>query len=73
LSAEQHRRLRVRNWQAVISAFSLLSRHAQQTQTASGTPAIATCKKQNRNFFSFLEKSTTAQLQDRKPPSFLYA
>ena len=35
--------------------------------------AIATCKKQNRNFFSFLLESITAQLQDQPAPSLLHA
>ena len=35
--------------------------------------AIATCKKQNRNFFSFLLVSITAQLQDQPAPSLLHA
>lgn len=35
--------------------------------------AIATCKKQNRNFFSFLREAITAQLQGDKPPSLLPA
>jgi transposase len=35
--------------------------------------AIATCKKQNRNFFSFLEESITAKLQGNKAPSLLMA
>lgn len=34
--------------------------------------AIATCKKQNRNFFSFLLASITAQLQDQPAPSLLH-
>jgi transposase len=33
--------------------------------------AIATCKKQNRNFFTFLYKSVTAQLQNQPGPSLL--
>ena len=35
--------------------------------------AIATCKKQNRNFFSFLFASLTAQLQNQPAPSLLHA
>jgi transposase len=35
--------------------------------------AIASCKKQNRNFFSFLKESITAKLQGRETPSLLYA
>lgn len=35
--------------------------------------AIATCKKQNRNFFAFLKESITAKLQGCKAPSLLYA
>jgi hypothetical protein len=35
--------------------------------------AIATCKKQNRNFFSFLLASITAQLQKEPAPSLLHA
>ena len=35
--------------------------------------AIATCKKQNRNFISFLLASLTAQLQDQPAPSLLPA
>ena len=35
--------------------------------------AIATCKKQNRNFFSFLLASITAQLQNQPAPSLLHA
>jgi len=35
--------------------------------------AIATCKKQNRNFFSFLKESITAKLEGRKAPSLLCA
>ena len=34
--------------------------------------AIATCKKQNRNFFTFLYESITAQLQNQAGPSLLY-
>lgn len=34
--------------------------------------AIATCKKQNRNHFSFLLESITAQLQNRPAPSLLH-
>jgi transposase len=33
--------------------------------------AIATCKKQNRNFFTFLYESVTAQLQNQPGPSLL--
>jgi transposase len=33
--------------------------------------AIATCKKQRRNFFSFLQDSITAKLQNHTPPSLL--
>ena len=33
--------------------------------------AIATCKKQHRNFFSFLHDSIAAKLQDQPPPSLL--
>ena len=33
--------------------------------------AIATCKKQNRNFFSFLKESIEARLKAKKPPSLL--
>lgn len=35
--------------------------------------AIATCRKQNRNFFSFLKESITARLQGRTAPSLLAA
>lgn len=35
--------------------------------------AIATCKKQNRNFFAFLKESISAKLQGCKAPSLLYA
>ena len=35
--------------------------------------AIATCKKQKRNFFSFLLASITAQLQNQLAPSLLHA
>jgi hypothetical protein len=35
--------------------------------------AIATCKKQERNFFSFLLASITAQLQNQPAPSLLHA
>jgi hypothetical protein len=35
--------------------------------------AIATCKKQNRNFFTFLYESVTAQLQNQPGPSLLSA
>jgi len=35
--------------------------------------AIATWKKQNRNFFSFLFASLTAQLQNQPAPSLLHA
>jgi len=35
--------------------------------------AIATCKKQNRNFFTFLNDSITAKLQGHKAPSLLRA
>jgi transposase len=35
--------------------------------------AIATCRKQNRNFFSFLKESITARLQGRAAPSLLAA
>jgi hypothetical protein len=35
--------------------------------------AIATCKKQDRNFFLFLKESITASLQGRKTPSLLGA
>ena len=35
--------------------------------------AIATCKKQNRNFFAFLSDSITAKLQGGKGPSLLQA
>jgi transposase len=35
--------------------------------------AIATCKKQKRNFFSFLLASITAQLQNQPAPSLLHA
>jgi transposase len=35
--------------------------------------AIATCKKQKRNFFSFLLASITAQLQNQPGPSLLHA
>ena len=35
--------------------------------------AIATCKKQNRNFFEFLQDSITARLQNQPPPSLLTA
>jgi hypothetical protein len=35
--------------------------------------AIATCKKQNRNFFSFLKASITAKLQGNTAPSLLFA
>jgi transposase len=33
--------------------------------------AIATCRKQNRNFFSFLHASIVAKLQNQSPPSLL--
>ena len=33
--------------------------------------AIATCKKQNRNFFSFLQASIIAKLQNQTAPSLL--
>ena len=33
--------------------------------------AIATCKKQNRNFFTFLYESITAQLHNQSGPSLL--
>ena len=33
--------------------------------------AIATCKKQNRNFFSFLHASIVAKLQNQAAPSLL--
>ena len=33
--------------------------------------AIATCKKQNRNFFTFLQESVLAQLQNQPGPSLL--
>ncbi len=35
--------------------------------------AIATCKKQNRNFFSFLQDSIAAKLHDHQSPSLLHA
>ena len=35
--------------------------------------AIATCKKQSRNFFSYLLGSITAQLQNEPAPSLLHA
>ena len=35
--------------------------------------AIATCKKQNLNFFSFLTESITAQLLNQPAPSLLHA
>ena len=35
--------------------------------------AIATCKKQDRNFFSFLKDSIAAKLQGHKTPSLLHA
>jgi transposase len=35
--------------------------------------AIATCRKQNRNFFSFLHASITAKLQNQNAPSLLNA
>ncbi len=35
--------------------------------------AIATCKKQHRNFFAFLHASITAKLQNQKAPSLLTA
>lgn len=35
--------------------------------------AIATCKKQNRNFFTFLQASITAKLQNQAAPSLLNA
>jgi transposase len=35
--------------------------------------AIATCKKQQRNFFSFLHDSIAAKLQNQPPPSLLNA
>ena len=35
--------------------------------------AIATCKKQDRNFFAFLKESITAKLQGHKAPSLLCA
>ena len=35
--------------------------------------AIATCRKQNRNFFSFLHASITANLQNQTAPSLLNA
>ena len=35
--------------------------------------AIATCKKQNRNFFFFLLASITAQLQNQPAPRLLHA
>jgi transposase len=34
--------------------------------------AIATCKKQNRNFFTFLHESITAQLQNQPTPRLLH-
>ena len=33
--------------------------------------AIAACRKQNRNFFSFLKESITAKLQGRTAPSLV--
>lgn len=35
--------------------------------------AIATCRKQNRNFFSFLHASITAKLKNQPAPSLLHA
>ena len=35
--------------------------------------AIATCKKQNRNFYSFLKESLAAKLRACEAPSLLHA
>lgn len=55
-------------------------RITQGTRSAAGQryhermwTAIATCKKQNRNFFSFLLATLTAQIQDQPAPSLLHA
>lgn len=47
---------------------SLAGRHYHERMWT----AIATCKKQCRNFFSFLQESITAHLQGRQTPSLLH-